>query len=367
MNNTVVQVDAQGNARVITLLSVKVQAAWPFYTLTDEDRAAHWDGAVNDAGTKGGRIPLCSPALTGKPESVRGTVRKLFASALPCLVPGLYIVQPGKEAEAQALIQQAESIVAQADADMASQWSQEFPDWWDNANELARHGCQARGFDKPQPYWVRLKAHLFSAEGLSEEESEELAKDAEQETLQQEQEELDRWQRVWAGKNALTATAFRDLSAILNKAGSPAAGALVVPNGKKGAALDPQVTASTLSAVCGHFTNEEWQTLLPVLVKYCPTQPRLAQAEPQPEPDEPEQDEPEQTQPETLHDLPEEVTVDVEETETMPPEDEAVASLTQPEPEPQPEPETKPEPEPQSEPEQGVQSCIDEDGDFIPD
>ena len=352
MNNTVVQVDAQGNARVIVLLSVKVQAAWPFYTLTDEDRAAHWDGAVNDAGTKGGRIPLCSPALTGKPESVRGTVRKLFASNLPCLVPGLYIVQPGKEAEAQALIQQAEQLVQQADSDMASQWAAEFPDWWDNANELARHGCQARGFDKPQPYWVRLKAHLFTAEGLSDAESEALAKDAEQETLQQESEELDRWQRVWAGKNALTATAFRDLSAILNKAGSPAAGALVVPNGKKGAALDPQVTAQTLSAVCGHLTNNEWQTLMPVLVKYCPTQPRLQT--------QPEQDEPE-AQAESLPEPPEEVQVDVEDSDFMPPADEAVASLN-PEPQPEPEPE-------QTQPEsmQGVQSCIDEDGDFIPD
>ena len=330
----------------VTLLSVKVGAAWPFYTLTDEDRAAHWDGAVNDAGTKGGRIPLCSPALTGKPESVRGTVRKLFANALPCLVPGLYIVQPGKEAEAQALIQQAEQLVQQADSDMASQWSAEFPDWWDNANELARHGCQARGFDKPQPYWVRLKAHLFTAEGLSEAESEALAKDAEAETLQQEQEELDRWQRVWAGKNALTATAFRDLSAILNKAGSPAASALTVPNGKKGAALDPQVTEQALSAVCGHLTSSEWQTLMPVLIRHCPTQPR------------PEQDEPEAQAEQTLPDLPEEVAVDVEETETMPPEDEAVASLN-------PEPETKPNPEPEQK--SDVQSCIDEDGDFVPD
>ena len=359
MNNTVIQVDAQGNARVIVLLSVKVQAAWPFYTLTDSDRSQHWDGEVNEAGTKGGRIPLCSPALTGKPESVRGTVRKLFANSLPCLVPGLYIVQPGKEADAQALIQQAESIVAQADAEMAQQWSAEFPDWWAKANDLARHGCTARGFDKPQPYWVRLKAHLFTAEGLSEEESEALAKDAEQETLQQEQEELDRWTRVWAGKNALTATAFRDLSAILNKAGSPAAGALTVPNGKKRAALDPQVTTSTLSAICGHLTNSEWQTLLPVLVKYCPTQPRI---QAQPEQDEPEEAQAE-PQPETLHDLPEEVTVDVEETETMPPEDEAVASLTQPDPQPEPEPEPQPEPETKSD----VQSCIDEDGDFVPD
>ena len=332
----------------VTLLSVKVGAAWPFYTLTDEDRAAHWDGAVNDAGTKGGRIPLCSPALTGKPESVRGTVRKLFANALPCLVPGLYIVQPGKEAEAQALIQQAESIVAQADADMASQWQAEFPDWWDRANSLARHGCQARGFDKPQPYWVRLKAHLFTAEGLSEEESEALAKDAEQETLQQEQEELDRWTRVWSGKNAMTATAFRDLSAILNKAGSPAAPALSVPNGKKGASLDPQVTASTLAALRPVLTHDEWQTLMPVFGRHCPTQAQ------------PEQTQPEQTQPEAqaepLPDLPEEVAVDVEDSDFMPPADEAVASLN---PEPQPEPEAKPE--------QGVQSCIDEDGDFIPD
>lgn len=347
--NTVIQVDHAGNARVITLLSVKVQAAWPFYTLTDEDRAAHWDGAVNDAGTKGGRIPLCSPALTGKPESVRGTVRKLFASNLPCLVPGLYIVQPGKEQDAQDLIQQAEALIQQANAEMAQQWSQEFPDWWAKANDLARHGCTARGFDKPQPYWVRLKAHLFTAEGLSEEESEALAKDALAETLQQEQEELDRWQRVWAGKNALTATAFRDLSSILNKAGSPAAGALVVPNGKKGAALDPQVTTQTLSAVCGVLTHDEWQTLLPVLVKYCPTQAQ------------PEQDEPEEAQAEPQPEPPEEVRVDVEETEVMPPEDEAVASLTQPEPEPQPESDTEPEPE------QGVQSCIDEDGDFVPD
>ena len=357
MNNTVIQVDHAGNARVITLLSVKVGAAWPFYTLTDEDRAAHWDGAVNDAGTKGGRIPLCSKELTGKPESVRGTVRKLFASNLPCLVPGLYIVQPGKEAEAQSLIQQAEAIVAQADAEMAAQWSAEFPDWWNNANDLARHGCQARGFDKPQPYWVRLKAHLFTAEGLSEAESEALAKDAEAETLQQEQEELDRWTRVWSGKNAMTATAFRDLSAILNKAGSPAASALVVPNGKKGAALDPQVTASTLVALCQELTPEERQTLMPVLIMHCPTQARP----------EPEQDEPEQTQPETepeaqaepLPEPPEEVQVGVEDSDFMPPADEAVASLTQPEPEPEPEPEPQPE--------QGVQSCIDEDGDFIPD
>ena len=328
----------------VTLLSVKVGAAWPFYTLTDEDRAAHWDGAVNDAGTKGGRIPLCSPALTGKPESVRGTVRKLFASALPCLVPGLYIVQPGKEAEAQALIAKAEALVQQEDSAMASQWQAEFPDWWDKANSLARHGCQARGFDKPQPYWVRLKAHLFSAEGLSEAESEALAEDAEQETLQQEQEELDRWTRVWSGKNAMTATAFRDLSAILNKAGSPAAGALVVPNGKKGAALDPQVTAQTLSAIRGVLTHDEWTTLMPVFSRHCPTQ-----AQPEPEQDEPE------AQAEPLPEPPEEVRVDVEDSDFMP----------EPQPEPEPEPETKPEPQP--EPEQGVQSCIDEDGDFIPD
>ena len=323
----------------VTLLSVKVGAAWPFYTLTDEDRAAHWDGAVNDAGTKGGRIPLCSPALTGKPESVRGTVRKLFANALPCLVPGLYIVQPGKEQDAQALIQQAEQLVQQADADMASQWSQEFPDWWNNANDLARHGCQARGFDKPQPYWVRLKAHLFSAEGLSEAESEALAEDAEQETLQQESEELDRWQRVWAGKNAMTATAFRDLSSILNKAGSPAASALTVPSGKKGAALDPQVTAQTLGALRPVLTHDEWQTLMPVFSRHCPTQ-----AQPEPEQDEPE------AQAEPLPEPPEEVRVDIEDSDFMP------------EPQPEPEPEQT-----QPEPEQGVQSCIDEDGDFIPD
>ena len=338
----------------VTLLSVKVGAAWPFYTLTDEDRAAHWDGAVNDAGTKGGRIPLCSPALTGKPESVRGTVRKLFASALPCLVPGLYIVQPGKEAEAQSLIQQAESIVAQADADMASQWAAEFPDWWNNANSLARHGCQARGFDKPQPYWVRLKAHLFTAEGLSDAESEALAKDAEAETLQQESEELDRWTRVWSGKSALTATAFRDLKQILDKAGSPAAPALTVPNGKKGAALDPQLTTQTLSAIRGVLTHDEWQTLMPVFSRHCPTQAQPAQDEPE-------------AQAEPLPEPPEEVRVDVEETEVMPPEDEAVASLTQPETKPEAEPEPEPEPEPETKPEQDVQSCIDEDGDFIPD
>lgn len=355
--DTVVQVDRAGNARVITLLSVKVQAAWPFYTLTDEDRAAHWDGAVNDAGTKGGRIPLCSPALTGKPESIRGAVRKLFASSLPCLVPGLYIVQPGKEAEAQALIQQAESIVAQADAEMASQWAAEFPDWWNKANSLARHGCQARGFDKPQPYWVRLKAHLFTAEGLSEAESEALAKDAEAETLQQESEELDRWQRVWAGKNSLTATAFRDLKQILDKAGSPAAQALTVPNGKKGAALDPQVTAQTLSAIRGVLTHEEWQTLMPVFGRHCPTQAWSEEDSAESALAEPEQDEPEaQAEPQPLPEPPEEVRVDVEESDVMPPADEAVASLN-------PEPEQKSE----SETEQGVQSCIDEDGDFIPD
>ena len=158
---------------------------------------------------------------------------------------------------------------------------------------------------------------------------------------------------MWAGKSALTATAFRDLSAILNKAGSPAAPALSVPNGKKGAALDPQVTVSTLAALRPVLTHDEWTVLMPVFGRHCPTQAQPAQAEPQPEPD----TEPEQTQPDTLPDLPEEVTVDVEESDFMPPADEAVASLTQPEPEPKPEPEIKSD----------VQSCIDEDGDFIPD
>ena len=123
-----------------------------------------------------------------------------------------------------------------------------------------------------------------------------------------------------------------------------------MPNGKKGAALDPQVTAQTLSAIRGVLTHEEWQTLMPVFGRHCPASPAPA---PEPEQD----DEPEEVQAEPLPDLPEEVSVDVEESDVMPPADEAVASLTQPE----------PEPEPQPEPEQGVQSCIDEDGDFIPD
>ena len=181
---------------------------------------------------------------------------------------------------------------------------------------------------------------------MSEAESEALADDALAETLQQESEELDRWQRVWAGKNAMTATAFRDLKQILDKAGSPAAPALTVPNGKKGAALDPQVTAQTLSAIRGVLTHDEWQTLMPVFSRHCPTQ-----AQPEPEQDEPEA----QAEPQPLPEPPEEVRVDVEDSDFMP------------EPQPEPEPETKPEPEPQSEPEQGVQSCIDEDGDFIPD
>ena len=109
---------------------------------------------------------------------------------------------------------------------------------------------------------------------------------------------------------------------------------------------NPQVTAQTLGALRPVLTHEEWQTLMPVFGKHCPTQAQPAQAEPQPEP-------------EPLPGLPEEVTVDVEESEVMPPADEAVASLTQPE------PETKPEPQPETE--QGVQACIDEDGDFIPD
>ena len=119
-----------------------------------------------------------------------------------------------------------------------------------------------------------------------------------------------------------------------------------MPNGKKGAALDPQVTASTLAALRPVLTHDEWTALMPVFGRHCPTQTQPAQAEPLPEP--------EQTQPDALPELPEEVTVDVEETEVMPPADEAVASLI-------------PEPEQKSEPEQGVQSCIDEDGDFIPD
>ena len=144
----------------------------------------------------------------------------------------------------------------------------------------------------------------------------------------------------------MTATAFRDLSAILNKAGSPAAPALSVPNGKKGAALDPQVTAQTLSTIRGVLTHDEWTTLMPVFSRHCPTQ-----TEPQPEPEA-------QAEPQPLPEPPEEVRVDVEDSDFMPePQPEPELEQTQPQPEPEPEPEVKSD----------VQSCIDEDGDFIPD
>ena len=288
----------------------KCDCAWAQYTLTDEDRQRHWDGDLLATAPKGGRFDVAPAEIVSAPESVRGKVRKMFAEKFTQLVAGVFVVPDGQESDAAALVAKAEAFVDAEDARIQQEWAKEFPAWWAAASPLAQYGCTQRGFDMPQPYWVRAHIYMVDMGGTNPAQEQKLQQDAEQARHDELLAGLTRWVKIVTGRKALTFGHLSSLARIVAK-GVP----VVKLPAVSGKATDP-VTDSVKaewSRVLGAGLPADCMSVLAPIFP-APTPASEPEPEPQPEP-----------QPES----------------TPVPELEP-----QPEPTPAPEPEPTPAPEP---------------------
>ena len=199
------------------MVVVDLEAAWPQYTLTEEDRQDHFDAALLETAPKGCRFNVAPDWLVSLPESIRGQVRKMFAERFVAFRSGMYIVPAGREAEADSIIAEAEKIVAEAEAKAQAGWVKEFPVWWSQANDFARYGCHKRGFDQPQPYWVRASITSMDVKGATPEEQAKLQQAAAKAEAEDMKAALERWNKVFSKKKAITNGALSNLGRILSR------------------------------------------------------------------------------------------------------------------------------------------------------
>lgn len=300
------------------MVVVDLEAAWPQYTLTDEDRRDHFDATLLATAPKGCRFNVAPDWLVSLPESIRGQVRKLFADNFVAFRSGMYVVPAGRESEADSIIAKAETLVAEAEAKAQAGWQAEFPQWWRDANALARYGCSKRGFDKPQPYWVRASITSMEVKGATPEEQAKLQQAAAKAEAEDMKAALERWVKVFSKKKTLTNGALSNLGRVLSRGLTQYQLPPVTGGASQPAPADARKAwAESLRA---QLSTDLWSVVEPVIGAGMPAPapeqtpapaPTPAPAQPAPEP--------------------------------------ATESATESEPAPQPEPVAQPEPEPATE------------------
>jgi len=293
----------------------KCDCAWAQYTLTDEDRQRHWDGDLLATAPKGGRFDVAPAEIVSAPESVRGKVRKMFAEKFTQLVAGVFVVPDGQEADAAALVAKAEAFVDSEDSRIQQEWAKEFPAWWAAASPLAQYGCAQRGFDRPQPYWVRAHVYMVDMGGTDSAQDTKLRQDAEQARHDELLAATERWTKIVKGRKAFTLGHLSSLARIVAK-GVPGV-TLPAVSGKATDPVTDSVRGQWAASLQSQLPQDVWGVIAPLFgqTPATPAQPEPTPApapEPQPAPEPEPEPEPEQT----------------------------------PVPEPEPAPETKPEPEP---------------------
>lgn len=320
------------------MVVVDLEAAWPQYTLTEEDRRDHFDAVLMGTMPKGGRFNVAPDWLVSLPESIRGQVRRLFSDSFIQFRSGMYIVPAGREKEADSIIAKAETLVAEAEAKAQAGWQAEFPQWWSQANDFARYGCHKRGFDQPQPYWVRASITSMEVKGATPEEQAKLQQAAAKAEAEDMKAALERWVKVFSKKKTLTNGALANLGRVLSRGltqyNLPPVGA------GAGQPAPADVRQSWAEILRTQLAPDLWSVVEPVIGAGMP-QPEPApvqtpapapasEPEPQPEPEPAPEPEPEP--------------------EPEPATESATESEPAPEPAPEPEPQPEPEPEPQPEP-----------------
>ena len=306
------------------MVVVDFEGAWPQYTLTEQDRQEHFDDALLATMPKGCRFNVAPDWLVSLPESIRGQVRKMFAERFIAFRSGMYIVPAGREQEAEALVAEAEKTVAEAEAKAQAGWAKEFPDWWRDANALAKYGCHKRGFDQPQPYWVRASITSMEVKGSTPEEQAKLQQAAAKAEAEDMKAALERWVKVFSKKKTLTNGALSNLGRILSR------GLTQYNLPPVGGTASQPATDVTRSAWAGALKSQLapdlWAVVQPLADYHGTTKPEpQPEAEPEPEP------EPESVQ-----------------TPAQPATQPPTQSPTQSEPEPEPEQTPAPAPETKS-------------------
>ena len=317
------------------MVVVDFEGAWPQYTLTEQDRQDHFDDALLATMPKGCRFNVAPDWLVSLPESIRGQVRKLFADNFVAFRSGMYVIPAGREAEADSIIAKAETLVAEAEAKAQAGWTKEFPDWWRDANDFARYGCHKRGFDKPQPYWVRASITSMEVKGSTPEEQAKLQQAAAKAEAEDMKAALERWVKVFGKKKSLTNGALSNLGRVLSRGLTQYQ---LPPVGSTASQPATDVTRSAWrGALKSQLSPDLWGVIAPLFGQPAQT-PAPA---PEPATESATQSEPEPATESATESEPEPATAPATEPEPEP----ETKPEPQPEPEPEPKPETKPEPE----------------------
>ena len=314
------------------MVVVDFEAAWPQYTLTEQDRQDHFDAVLMGTMPKGGRFNVAPDWLVSLPESVRGQVRRLFSDRFVQFRSGMYVVPAGREKEAEKLVAEAEKFVAEAEAKAQAGWQAEFSDWWSQANDFARYGCHKRGFDKPQPYWVQCTCTVMRVEGSSPEQSARLQQAAAKAEAEDMKAAIERWIKVFGKKKkTLTNGALSNLGRVLSRGltqyNLPPVGA------GAGQPAPADVRTAWAESLRAQLAPDLWSGIMPVIGAGMTAPAPVPQTPATPEPEPAPAPEPAPT-PATPEPEPQ--------PEPAPEPEPAPTPAPEPEPKPQPKPESKP-------------------------
>ena len=315
---------------IVRIIVVDLDAAWPKYTLTDDDRQAWFDPALLSALPTGGVFAIAPDALVKAPEIVRSHVRSMFTRiGLRAVRAGVYLVPASKAADAEAAVKAVESYVKDKESELQQQWAAEFPGWYVLAGAVAQTACCKKGFDKPRPYWVKANVYSIDVGGADVNRmAADVAKAESDKAHAELRAALQRWRKV-VGSRGLTLGHVQSLAGMIAK---------VYPNaqcpccaGKKTLPLAREEAAKWADACRAALQPDEWAEVEPVLGQYMAAQAVQTPApEPVPEPVPEPAPQPE-PQPEPV--------------QTPAPEPQpATQSATESEPAPEPKPQPKPEP-----------------------
>lgn len=268
---------------IVRIIVVDLDAAWPKYTLTDDDRQAWFDPALLSALPTGGVFAIAPDTLVKAPEQVRSHVRSMFTRiGLRAVRAGVYLVPASKAADAEAAVKAVESYVNDKESALQQEWAAEFPSWYAQAGTVAQTACRKKGFDQPRPYWVKANVYSIDVGGVDVQRMAADVAKAESERAHAElRAALQRWRKV-VGSRGLTLGHVQSLSAMIAK---------VYPNsqcpccaGKKTLPLAHEEAVKWADACRAALQPDEWAEVEPVLGQYRAAQAVQAVQTPAPEP-----------------------------------------------------------------------------------
>ena len=268
---------------IVRIIVVDLDAAWPKYTLTDDDRQAWFDPALLSALPTGGVFAIAPDALVKAPEIVRSHVRSMFTRiGLRAVRAGVYLVPASKAADAEAAVKAVESYVKDKEAVLQQEWAAEFPGWYAQAGAVAQTACRKKGFDQPRPYWVKANVYSIDVGGVDVQRmAADVAKAESDKAHAELRAALQRWRKV-VGSRDLTVGHMQSLNSVVSKVYPDAQ----CPScaGKKTLPIAHEEAAKWADACEAILQPDEWAEVEPVLGQYRAAPEPEPQPAPEPEP-----------------------------------------------------------------------------------